>query len=94
MKVIRVNNATARALIEEFTNTYTKPDVIKFVQDGAGNWVTSVECLQAVRFSADRQDVKTFLESRGINNNHKSLKDVLQQYGTQIDYVPLPEGKE
>jgi len=90
-KVIRVNNATARRLIEEFTEQHTKPDVIKFVQDGNGAWITSVENFQNVRYVGIRQDFRQFLIANGINTTITSLKEALQTYGTVIDYVKPPD---
>lgn len=87
MKVIRVNNATVRRLIEEFTDQYTKPDAIKFVQDGNGAWITSPENIQNVRYTGIRQDFKQFLIANGVNTTITSLKEALETYGAVIDYV-------
>lgn len=87
-KVIRVNNATARRLITEFTQQNTFPDVIEFVKDGNGAYVTSVENIQNVRYVGIRQDFRQFLIANGINTTITSLKEALQTYGAVIDYVP------
>lgn len=89
-KVLRVNNAAVRNHIENFTQQYTFPDVIKFVQDGAGNWVTSIENLENLRYKGIRSDIKEYLQAQGINNNFRSLREVLENYGVEIDYIPEP----
>jgi len=91
LQVIRVNNATVRILIEQFTEQYCQPDAIKFVQDGAGNWITSVENFQNARYVGIREDFKQFLIVNGIQTNVRSLKEALEQYGTVINYVPVPD---
>lgn len=88
-KVIKVTNAKARTLIEQFTRQYTLPDVIEFNQDGAGNWVTSIENLENIRYKGIRQDFKQFLRDNGVNANVNSIKEALQNYSTLIDYVPV-----
>jgi hypothetical protein len=91
MRVIRVNNATVRRLIEEFTDQYTKPDAIKFVQDGNGAWITSVENIQNIRYVGIRQDFKQFLIDNGVNTSTTSLKEALETYGANIEYVQPPQ---
>lgn len=91
MSVIRVNNATVRRLIEEFTDQYTKPDAIRFVQDGNGDWITSTENIQNIRYVGIRQDLKQFLIANGVQTNITSLKEALQTYGAVVEYVPKPE---
>lgn len=90
LKVVRVNNATVRSLIEEFTTANCVPHAIKFVQDGNGAWITSVENLQTLKYTEIRQDFKQFLISRGIVTTITSLKEALETYGVVIDYVSPP----
>ena len=94
MKVIKVTNQKVRRLIEEFTAQYTHPDVIVFVLDGAGNFITSAECLEDIRYKGIREDLRTFLRDNGINTNVRSIKEALQNYGQVIDYVPVPPDLE
>jgi len=90
-KVLKVTNAKVRGLIEQFTKQYTLPDVIEFIQDGAGNWITSVENLESIRYKGIRQDFRQFLRDNGINANVNSIKEALRNYSSLIDYVPVPE---
>jgi hypothetical protein len=90
MKVIKVTNAKIRRLIEEFTAQYTRPDVIIFVNDGAGNFITSVESLEDLRYKVSREDLRTFLRANGINTNIRSIREALQTYGEVIDFIPVP----
>lgn len=91
MKVIKITNAKVRGLIEQFTFQYTYPDIIVFVLDGLGNRITSVECLEDVRYKGIRNDLRQFLRDNGIITNITSIKEALQTYGELIDYVPIPE---
>ena len=86
-KVIRVNNATVRMHIERFTQQYTFPDVIQFVQDANGNWITSIENLENFKYVGIRQDLIEYMRDNGIQTTAKSLREVLQNFGAQIDYV-------
>lgn len=86
-KVIRVNNATVRFHIERFTEQYTFPDVIKFVQDKNGDWITSIENLENMKYVGIRQDLITYMKDNGIQTTAKSLREILQNFGAQIDYV-------
>jgi len=80
-----------RSLITQFTTEYTKPHVIGWVQDGNGNWVTSIENLQNLKYKGIRQDLKEFLIANGIQTNITSLKEALETYGEIIPYVAPPE---
>lgn len=86
-KVIRVNNATVRFHIERFTEQYTFPDVIKFVQDGNGNWITSIENLENARYVGIRNDLIQYMRDNNITTTAKSIRELLQNFGAQIDYV-------
>lgn len=87
-KVVTVANATVRGHLENFTNQYTFPDVIKFVQDGSGSWVTSVENFQNLRYTGVRQDLREYFIANGIQTTVRSLKEALEKWGVIIDYVP------
>lgn len=87
-KVVRVNNATVRGHIEAFTKQYTFPDIIQFVQDGNGAWVTSIENFQNLRYSGVRADLREYFLANGINTQVRSLKEALENWGVIIDYVP------
>jgi hypothetical protein len=86
-KVVTVADAIVRWHIENFTAQYTFPDVIKFVQDGLGNWVTSVENFQGVRYVTVREDLKQYFLDNGITTDVRSLKEALEKWGLIIDYV-------
>lgn len=77
--------------IENFTEQYTFPDAVKFVQDGNGNWVTSVENFKNIRYTGIRADLRTYFLANGINTTVRSLKEALETWGTIIDYVPPVE---
>ena len=87
-KVVRVNNATVRGHIENFTRQYTFPDVIKFIQDGASVWVTSVENFQTLRYTNVRDDLREYLITNGVQTSVRSLKEALETWGAIIDYTP------
>jgi hypothetical protein len=87
MIVIKVTNATVRGHIENFTQQYTFPHVIKFVRDGALNWVTSLENFQNIRYTGIRSDLKEYFAANGIQTNVRSLKEALEQWGEQIEYT-------
>lgn len=87
MKVVRVDNATVRGHIENFTAQYTFPNAIVFVQDGSGNWVTSVENFLNLPYMELRDDLKQYLADNGIQTNVRSLKAALTKWGVIIDYV-------
>lgn len=86
-QVVRVNNAIVRGHIENFTRQYTFPDAIKFVQDGNGNWVTSVENFLNLKYSGVRQDLKEYFIANGIQTNVRSLKEALENWGVVIEHV-------
>jgi len=86
IRVVRVNNATVRTLIEQFTELHTKPDAIKFININS-SWVTSIENFQNARYIGIREDFKQFLIDNGINTNISSLKEALETYGNLILYV-------
>jgi hypothetical protein len=86
-KVLSLSNATVRMHIENFTAQYTFPDVIKFVQDGHGNWVTSVENFLNLKYTGVRQDLKQYFADNGIQTNVRSLKEALEKWGVIIDYI-------
>ena len=52
MKVLAVNNEKIRAQIENWTTENTAPDVIKFMMEGAGNWIVTYETLNNPKFKA------------------------------------------
>lgn len=91
MTVVRVDNATVRTHIENFTAQYTFPNAIKFVKDGNGNWITSVENLLNLPYTQIRQDLKQYLLSKGIVTDVDSLKKALERWGVVIDYVAPPQ---
>lgn len=91
MAVLKCTNATVRTLINEFTKQYTFPHVIEFIQDGNGDWITSLENLQNVRLIADKANLKQFLSDNGVNVNVKNLKEVLENYCTVVPYVAPPD---
>lgn len=93
-RVVRVNNATVRMHVENFTQQYTFPDVIKFVQDANGDWVTSVENFQNLKYSGVRADLKEYFAANGITTNVRSLKEALENWGTIIDYVKPPDPED
>lgn len=86
-RVVAVANATVRGHLENFTEQYTFPDVIKFVQDGSGNWVTSVENFQNLRYTGIRDDLRQYLADNGVQTTVRSLKEALEKWGVIIDYV-------
>lgn len=98
LRVVKVTNTTVQNLIEQFTEQYTDPDVIKFVQDGNGDWITSRENFQNIRYIGIRSDLKQFLRDNGISltqvQDINSLKDALQKWGQIIDYVPRVDSLE
>jgi hypothetical protein len=87
MRVVKVANAVVRGHIESFTLQYTKPDCIKFIQDGLGNWVTSVENFQNIRYVGIREDLREYLLNNGVQTTVRSLKEALERWGELIDYV-------
>ena len=94
MKVVKISNAKVRGLIEQFTAQYTKPDLIIFIKDGNGDFITSVENAQTLRYKTNRETFKKFINDNGIVTNLKNIKDVLAQYGEIIDYVKPTEVNE
>lgn len=91
MKVVKVDSATVRTHIENFTAQYTFPNAIKFIQDGNGDWITSVENLLNLPYKEIRKDLKKYLNDNGITTDVDSLKKALETWGTVIDYVAPPE---
>lgn len=92
--VIKVDNAKVRQMIEAYTELHCKPDVVKFVQDGAGNWITSVENIDNIRFNskAGTNQLKTFLvANQEASDNSESIVELIVKYGVEVEYVPLPE---
>lgn len=89
-QVVRADNAIVRGYIEAFTSQYTFPDAIRFVQDGNGNWVTSVENFLNIKYSAIRQDFKKYLKDNGIVTEVDSLKKALETWGVAIEHVAPP----
>jgi hypothetical protein len=109
MSVIRVTDPIARDVIERFTLQYCKPDAVKFIQDGNGDWITSVENLQNKRYTFEktlttqtrttvetklREEVKREPTLTVRDNEYTNLADLLQRYGEVIDYVPVPDTLE
>lgn len=105
-QVIRVNDEKARIIIEQFTAEHCKPHAVKFVQDGNGDWVTSLENFQNPRFTFSKlaptktkAEVETLLKTEVQkelavqDNEYSNIADLIQLYGEIIDYVPLPEPK-
>jgi peroxiredoxin len=91
MNVLKVNNANVRMHLENFSKQYTFPDEIKFVQDGNGDWITSIENLQNIRYKGIRADFKEYLAANGIVVNVNSLKEALERWGDIIVHVPKPD---
>lgn len=90
MSVIKVSNSVVRTHIENFTLQYCKPHMVYFIQDGNGDWVTSIESLQNAWIEGSKQDLKQYLSDNGLNipNGLRTVKDVLNNYGEVITYVP------
>lgn len=88
MTVIKVTNATVRGHIENFTNQYTFPHVIKFIRDGSSSWVTSLENFENIRYTGIRSDLKEYFATNGIQTNVRSLKEALEQWGELIQHTP------
>lgn len=90
MRVIKFESERARQLIEVFTDLYCKPDVIKFVQDGAGNWIMGLENLSNPRFSnPNDEQLNDFLASNNVTQPINNLNDVVALFGVEIDHVPV-----
>jgi hypothetical protein len=92
MKVIQVDNERARQLIELYTAEFCFPDVIKFVQDGAGNWVMSMENLTNDKFvNPDKDLLAKFLLDNLVSEQFKSITEVITKYGIETDYIQPTE---
>lgn len=90
MRVIKFESERARQLVEAFTELYCQPDVIKFVQDGAGNWVMGMENLSNPRFSnPNDEQLQAFLLANQVVENIHNLNDVITLFGVEIDYIPI-----
>lgn len=88
MNVVHVNNATVRGHLENFTQQYCFPHVIKFVRDGSGKWVTSIESVQDAKLNTTKADLRQYLIDNGLNVNLRTVREVLETHGTIIEYTP------
>lgn len=76
MAVLRVSNSGQRTAIENYTLNQTFPDIIVFLQDGNGDWITSTETLADVKYNREAHVANVIQR--------------LTQHGEVIDYVPPP----
>lgn len=92
MTVIKFDNERARQLIEVFTDMYCRPDIIKFVQDGAGNFIMGKENLDNQRFNQPNDEqLQAFLIANNVTQPIRNIVDVVSFFGSEIEYVPLPD---
>jgi hypothetical protein len=91
-KVIKVDDLRARNLIELYTAQHCFPDVIKFVQDGAGNLVMSPENLSNLKYThPDPETTAAFTTEHQTTQPFKSISEIIAVYGVEIDYIPHPD---
>jgi hypothetical protein len=100
MKVIRVNSEKVRFLIEEYSRKYTFPDLIQFVQDGAGNYIVGTSVLDPLMGKRYVREDKQKLEAEATltktvltksTDELDSIAKLIIEYGEEIDYIPLPD---
>jgi hypothetical protein len=90
--VIKVDDPKVRALVELYTERYCKPDQIKFVLDGAGNWIMSVENMSNPKYiNPDPNITAGFTSEHNTTKPFKNLVEVIEQYGVEIEYIPFAE---
>ena len=92
MNVIRVNNATVRGHIEAYTLQYCFPSTVKFIDTPSG-FITSIESLQNAKLNGSRKSLKQYIIDNGITvpDGINNFRDILEKYGTIIDYTPPVE---
>jgi hypothetical protein len=88
MNVVHVNNAVVREHLENFTALYCFPHIIVFVLDGSTRWVTSIESVQDAKLNTTKADLRQYLADNGLNVNLSTAREVLETYGTLIEYTP------
>lgn len=64
-----------RTALENYTMAQTYPDVIRFQQDGNGEWITSVETIADAKYNRPAHVT--------------SVINQLINFGEQIPYVPV-----
>lgn len=74
MAVLRVSNSGQRTAIENYTLNQTFPDIIIFLQDGNGDWITSTETLSDAKYNRP--------------GHVSNVITRLTQHGEIIEYVP------
>lgn len=89
MTVIKVDDPEARQLIESYSRLYCHPDIIQFIQDGAGNWIMSYENLNNPKFTnPDQEILQEFCAEHGVLQLFTSINDIISVYGTEIEHIP------
>jgi ribosomal protein L4 len=89
-KVIRIDDEKTRNMIELYSNLYCYPDVVKFIQDGNGNWVMSTENLANPKYlNPDPEIVSQFAIEHQLTKAFTGIIDVIKTYGVEIDYMPI-----
>lgn len=101
MKVLTISDPKVRSVIEQFTEQNCKPDVVKFIQDGNGNWITAPENLLNKKFTFEKvvkgettESIRIKLSTETTKESLQSsvsIADLIDKYAVLIDYVPVPD---
>ena len=103
MKVIKVDSEKVRYLIEEYSRKYCFPDLIQFVQDGAGNYIVGTSVLDPlmgkryVREDKEKLEAEATLTKTVLTKSTDELDSIAKliiEYGEEIDYIPIPDEEE
>lgn len=108
MTVLEVSEEKVRVILEQFSERCGQ-DRIKFVQDGNGRWITSLENLSNPKFTFERTiktetatkletDLKTEVKKEPTltvkDEDYTNIADLINIYGVQIEHVPIAEPVE
>jgi hypothetical protein len=100
MKVIKVDSEKVRYLIEEYSRKYCFPDLIQFVQDGAGNYIVGTSVLQGKRYvksdkeKLEEQRIAVSAELSKTTQELDTITKLLLEYGEEIEYIKPKEEEE
>lgn len=105
-QVYTIADETVRALIERYSAANCGPNRIKFVKDGNGQWIVGQEVLSDHRYTFEkvikgetRETLRTKLQTEITRdqitvNGELNIAELIRQYGTLIEHVPIRETLE